>query len=550
MIRNLRIGTRLAVIFSVLIALLIALGAFELDRLGTLHDHLERVVNEHYGVIAQVDGAIERHTDNARLMMQGLLLAEVDQQDALRQVEGEMKVNSAAITQALDTLKGMADAPREQALYAELAPHREPYLASRDHAKALLKEGKRSEAILLLHNETMPLLSSYRQAWTDFASYERAEMNDAVADATSTYQHARYLLFTLVFAAILVAMLLSVLVTRSIARPLELIVRHVERLAEGDLRSSVQISGNDEMTRLQRAMAQMTENLSGMLGEVTAGSVTLSAAAAQVASTSQGLSQGTSEQASSVEETSASLEEISASITQNATSGKEADRLAQQGAKDAEGVARAVQQAVQAMRTIADRVGIIEEIAYRTNLLSLNAAIEAARAGEQGRGFSVVAAEVRKLAERSERAATEIRTVARDSVKIAERSEEQLLTLVPAIQKTSTLLQDVAAASQDQASGVEEITGAMSRVDQVTQRNASAAEELAATSEELSQQADSLRQIVGRFQLAHPAPHLGGPARAQRLFEPAEHPRPLVASAGAKPVASEEGDFRPFRSVE
>jgi methyl-accepting chemotaxis protein len=249
-----------------------------------------------------------------------------------------------------------------------------------------------------------------------------------------------------------------------------------------------------------------------------------------------------------VEETSASLEEISASVTQNAQNSREADRIATQGSHDAEGSAKAVQQTVRAMKVIAEKVTIIEEIAYRTNLLSLNAAIEAARAGDQGRGFAVVASEVRKLAERSERAATEIRQVANDSVQVAEASEVALTALVPSIQKSAALVREIASASQEQSSGVEEIAGAMSRVDEVTQRNAAAAEELAATSEELSSRAERLLQMVSYFQVSNAQP--AATARPKARPAPPPHPlRPVPASApSAIEPASSEGDFRPFNA--
>jgi methyl-accepting chemotaxis protein len=222
----------------------------------------------------------------------------------------------------------------------------------------------------------------------------------------------------------------------------------------------------------------------------------LSAASADLSSASQSLSSGTSEQAASVEETTASLEEMTASITSNAENSKQTEKMAEQGAGDAARSAEVVGQTVEAMKQISERIGIIEEIAYQTNLLALNAAIEAARAGEHGRGFAVVASEVRRLAERSQSSAKEIRTVADSSVKVAERAGEMLKALVPSIQKTLELVQEASAASREQSSGVSQIGAAMGQVDQVTQRNSQAAEEVAATAEELSAQAAALQGAV------------------------------------------------------
>ncbi len=225
----------------------------------------------------------------------------------------------------------------------------------------------------------------------------------------------------------------------------------------------------------------------------------MSTAAQQLSGSAQIMSQGTTEQAASVEETSASLQQMSASIKANSDSSKQMEDTALKGAKDAEESGNVVQDTVKAMRSIAEKVSIIEEIAYQTNLLALNAAIEAARAGEHGKGFAVVATEVRKLAEGSQSAAKEIGGLATSSVSVAEKAGTLLVELVPSIRKTAELVQEVSAVSNEQASGVEQINSSMNQMDKVTQQNASAAEELSSTAEQMAQQARTLNELVSFF---------------------------------------------------
>ena len=270
-------------------------------------------------------------------------------------------------------------------------------------------------------------------------------------------------------------------------------------IAAGDL--ALRVEPRSDEDALGHAFADMLEKLRETIGEVRAEVQILASASVELSATASSVSQRTNEQGASVEETTASLEEMTASITQNASNSRQMEQMARRGAADAEESSSAVNETVRAMKTIAEKISIIEEIAYQTNLLALNAAIEAARAGEHGRGFAVVASEVRKLAERSQKAAQEISGLASSSVEVAERSGSLLDQLQPAIRSTAELVQEVAAASDEQSSAVAQINRAMSEVDRVTQHNAAASEELSRTASQMSVQANSLQQLMDFFQL-------------------------------------------------
>ena len=400
----------------------------------------------------------------------------------------------------------------------------------------------------------------------EFATKNVDRMNakeKVVIDAESRTKGVMWVIF---IGGILIVSTMTVAVTRSITQPILGVVRLAERLAEGETDLDIRTGGEDETGALVAAMKRMVDSnnamvvaatglaagnlsvrvtprsdkdalgqalsnmiqrLTEIIGEVRTGASSLTVAATQISASAQSLSQGTSQQASSVEETTSSLQEMSASITQNAENSSQMETMAVKGTKDADESAQAVRQSVDAMTQIAQKISIIEEIAYQTNLLALNAAIEAARAGEQGRGFAVVATEVRKLAERSQSAAKDIGSLASASVDIAQRSGRLLTELVPTIRKTADLVREVTAASLEQSGGVAQINKAMTLVDQVTQRNASASEELASTAEEMSSQAEALQQTISFFRSADGRDSFA-PVRAQHA------PAPMAPFRGAR----------------
>jgi len=271
------------------------------------------------------------------------------------------------------------------------------------------------------------------------------------------------------------------------------------QIGDGDLRQDVQLSS--EKDTLGLALKKMVSNLREVVANVRAAAENVASGSEEITGTAQTLSSGASEQAASVEEVSASMEQSTASIQQNTENARQTDKISTKAAQDAQDTGRSVGQTVQAMKDIAQRISIIEEIARQTDLLALNAAIEAARAGEHGKGFAVVASEVRKLAERSQKAAGEISKLSSSSVEIAESAGQMLDKLVPDIRKTADLVKEIAAGSEEQNTGAEQINKAMQELDKVIQQNASASEEMAASSEELASQAEQLQSAIEFFKV-------------------------------------------------
>ncbi len=332
------------------------------------------------------------------------------------------------------------------------------------------------------------------------------ESNTALAHAVTATETLANILLIMGLITIVLSTTIAFIITRSITEPIATCTQMIERLATGDLTIRSNMKRKDEIGRMLSSVANMAEKLKEIIGEVSIAAAQVSTGSNEISNSAQNLSEGATSQAASIEETSSAMEQMTANIQQNTDNANTTQNISQKAAKDAEAGGKAVVESVLAMKEIASKIGIIEEIARQTNLLELNAAIEAARAGEHGKGFAVVAAEVRKLAERSQTAAGEISHLSSTSVEVAERAGSIINKLVPDIQKTAELIQEIAASSQEQNQGTGQINQAIQELDQVIQQNAGASEEMAATAEELSAQADMMHQSISFFNIGQQRP--------------------------------------------
>ena len=501
MLKNLKLAKKLGLANGLLLLFLAGLVWISLSSMAAMQLNLERIVTIN-NVRIELGNDMHNCVSEVSINLRNVLIDSdpVKRREyAARIVNWRQKYDdSFKKLQELTT----KDDGKAQGIIAKLIAAAETSRPLNSRVIELALSGKDGQAIEILNKQARPPVRAWLTLIEDLGVHQIERNQIRFQEAQGSYLHARTLLLSIGALAIVLAILITALLARSITLPLQRAVEVADRLAGGDLTMTVESHSTDETGQLLTAMGSMVARLQDIVGEVSAAADNVASGSTQLSANAESMSQGATEQAAAAEEASASMEEMSSNIRQNADNAVQTEKIAIKSAGDAQAGGETVAQTVVAMKEIAVKINIIEEIARQTNLLALNAAIEAARAGEHGKGFAVVASEVRKLAERSQQAAGSIAELSASSVQVAEKAGLMLGLMVPDIRRTAELVQEISAASREQDTGAEQINKAMQQLDQVIQQNASAAEEMSSTAEELSSQAEQLQASIAFFRVA------------------------------------------------
>ncbi|MBB3392141.1 methyl-accepting chemotaxis protein [Rhizobium sp. BK275] len=494
---RLTIKTKLVTAFTFIILMLMGTAAYGIFSLGSLNDTIGNLLA---GPAARLDLAQQINIAQLEaIRQQKNLLTARNADDA----SGAIEKGNKARKDFADAFAAVTKLATEQgkARWEQVAELSKAFNQADDQIRNFIKDGNMDGANNVSVTTARQTANDIDATLDEILTLEKQRMKEADDSAEQQYATTRTTMIAVAAVALLIAVLTAFWIANTISKGLSRANTVVREVAEGDLTKMAEITTHDEIGELLGNVNVMIERLRGVVADALSAADNVSSGSQELSASSEQVSQGATEQAASAEEASASMEQMAANIKQNADNAAQTEKIARQSAKDAEASGDAVNRAVDAMRTIAEKIGIVQEIARQTDLLALNAAVEAARAGEHGKGFAVVASEVRKLAERSQSAAAEISSMSSDTVKAARDAGEMLGRLVPDIRKTAELVSEISAACREQDIGASQINEAIQQLDKVTQQNAGASEEMSATSEELAAQAEELQASIAFFKV-------------------------------------------------
>lgn len=514
MLSNTKITTRLTAILALLVAIIVALSGLALWQMGAMRASTFEITSNWLPSVSLVN-AMNTNTSDYRLGEVRHVLATDDAEMA--QLEKEIAAVKSDFDRNHDAYVKLISSDEERRLYDSFAADWKTYLAMHEQLIAASRKNETERARAMLDKESKPIYDRFSATLLKLVELNNKGGADESVKSDQIYGRARMALLSGVVAAIAVTIAFGLWLVRSIGRPLASAVEATDRVASGDFTQPIEFRGEDEAAQVLKALARMQTNLASVVAGVRANSESVATASDEIAHGNQDLSQRTEEQASALQQTAATMEQLGNTVRINTDNAKQANQLAQMASAVASQGGEVVGQVVSTMqgindssRKIGDIIGVIDGIAFQTNILALNAAVEAARAGEQGRGFAVVASEVRTLAQRSAEAAKEIKVLIGHSVEqveqgtlLVDQAGKTMDEIVGSIRKVSDIVAEISMASQEQSTGISQIEDAISQMDQVTQQNAALVEESAAAASSLNGQAQQLVQAMAVFKLAH-----------------------------------------------